>query len=415
MPAPRHDELPGPGETQLPPATSSVDGGGDSWRAEAGPPVQPAPPSVHTEHARYFVITSNTKENVVKSVRHGLWATQRKNEQRLDEAYRTAPAVILIFSVNRSDAFQGYACMRSPIGKPRSRSIDPFNGFGRLFDVEWLRLHDLPYHEVESLRNPLNCDRPVQFSRDGQELTNDVGRRLSGIIDRHIDNPGSFPQRPPPGRPGCGGCGAAPQMQPLSGAPPGFGAGEGPPAPYGAMPPPQAAAARPRGSSSGSGSEDGRRHRKRRRRDRKHRHPPHPLVADFDEQLEFFLDMDYEDYIEWFRRYGGGNPGPTPPPGVMPNSMPAPMGMVPPMHPQMAPPGMPPHGPVPVLPHHTSAAPPLHGAPLPPWQQLPPHMAGPPFGPPQVPPHLAPVHAPHLAPAHMPPPHMMAPMHMGRA
>ncbi|CAK0895797.1 unnamed protein product, partial [Prorocentrum cordatum] len=194
---------------------------------------------VHTDDAKYFVITSNTKENVVKSLKHSLWATQRKNEQRLDEAFRTASAVVLVFSVNRTDAFQGYACMRSPVGKPRVRSADPFNGFGRLFDVEWLRLHDLPFGEVDNLRNPLNGDRrkpdllaagsparisrhprgpprshgpaallllhgglgtraapsrPVTFSRDGQELANDVGRRLCGLIDRHVTDPDSFPK-----------------------------------------------------------------------------------------------------------------------------------------------------------------------------------------------------------------------------
>lgn len=390
MPAPRHgsDEPLAEGQ-QAPPSAPPVDG--------ADRRVEAAPPSVHSDRARYFVITSNTKENVVKSVRHSLWATQRKNEQRLDEAFRTAPAVLLVFSVNRSEAFQGYARMRSPIGKPRSRGVDPFNGFGRLFDVEWLRLHDLGYVEVESLRNPLNGDRPVQFSRDGQELTNEVGRRLCGLIDRHIDDPGSFPQRPPPGRPPM-------QMQPPPGAPPGatapYHSGQGQ-LPYGAPMPSMPTGARPRGSSS-SGSEDGRRHRKRRRRDRKFRHPPHPLASDFDEQLEFFLSMDYEDYVDWWRRYSGGSPGPLPPPGMPPGGGPMPMGMAPPVHPHMVPPGMPPHGLPQALPPHACGPP--FGAP-PPWQHLPPHMAGP-MGPPQV--------HPHMAHPHMMHPHM-APLHLGRA
>merc|ERR1711957_856548 len=65
-------------------------------------------------------------------------------------------------------------------------------------EVEWLRLHDLQYREVELLRNPLNGDQAVRFSRDGQELTNTVGRRLCGIIDRHIDDPENFPAPPQP-------------------------------------------------------------------------------------------------------------------------------------------------------------------------------------------------------------------------
>ena len=43
------------------------------------------------------------------SVERGLWATQRHNEGVLDQAYRTAKDVYLIFSVNRSGEFFGYA------------------------------------------------------------------------------------------------------------------------------------------------------------------------------------------------------------------------------------------------------------------------------------------------------------------
>jgi hypothetical protein len=43
------------------------------------------------------------------SVQKGLWATQRHNEGILDQAYRTAKDVYLIFGVNRSGEFYGYA------------------------------------------------------------------------------------------------------------------------------------------------------------------------------------------------------------------------------------------------------------------------------------------------------------------
>eukprot|EP00931_Biecheleriopsis_adriatica_P050135 TRINITY_DN29016_c0_g1_i1.p1 TRINITY_DN29016_c0_g1~~TRINITY_DN29016_c0_g1_i1.p1 ORF type:complete len:293 (+),score=58.21 TRINITY_DN29016_c0_g1_i1:49-927(+) len=230
---------------------------------------EPAQEALHTEKTRYFVITSNTSENVVKSIRTNLWATQRKNEQKLDEAFKTASAVILVFSVNRSDAFQGYARMRSLVGRPKSRGSDPFNGFGRLFDVEWLRLHDLPYHEV-------------QFSRDGQELSNSCGRKLCGLIDRHIDDPDSFPA---PRRPEASGQAWQPPLQS-----------------------PQLPAS---GRDSSSGSE-GHKSKRKRRRERKYRHAPHPLEDGFDKQVEFFLSLDYEDYVEWWQRFGAVSPGPAP-------------------------------------------------------------------------------------------------------
>jgi len=43
------------------------------------------------------------------SVENGLWATQRHNEAILDQAYRTSTEVILIFGVNKSGEFYGYA------------------------------------------------------------------------------------------------------------------------------------------------------------------------------------------------------------------------------------------------------------------------------------------------------------------
>lgn len=43
------------------------------------------------------------------SVENGLWATQKHNETILDQAYRTSTEVILIFGVNKSGEFYGYA------------------------------------------------------------------------------------------------------------------------------------------------------------------------------------------------------------------------------------------------------------------------------------------------------------------
>ena len=39
----------------------------------------------------------------------GLWATQRHNEEILDQAFRSSKEVYLIFSVNKSGEFYGYA------------------------------------------------------------------------------------------------------------------------------------------------------------------------------------------------------------------------------------------------------------------------------------------------------------------
>lgn len=331
--------------------------------------------NVHSPSARYFVITSNTRENVVKSIRHSVWATQKKNERQLDEAFRTAPAVILIFSVNRSEAFQGYARMQSFIGEAQllgSGHFDPFNGFGRLFDLEWLRLHDLPYQEVHDLRNPLMEDRPVQFSRDGQELGNAVGRRLCQLIDRHIDDPESFPKQPeawqrhsPP---------RAPSLPVVAAV-----ASPGNLLPGMVHPGPGIFPAVKDDDSCSSGSVSRRRRRKRRRQERKLRQPPHPMTSSFDEQLQYFLSLDYDDYVEWWKVYGAVSPGPTPPPDKLLPGQKSVVMLPPPPPIARPPPGahMPFHFYPPPIAHH----------------MVPPHM---------MPPHMVPHHmAPHLLGPHM--------------
>merc|ERR1739848_204535 len=72
--------------------------------------------------------------------------------------------------------------MRSLTGHSQCRT-DPFYGFGRLIDVEWLRLADVDMGEVTYLRNPLDENRTVGLSRDGQELVHHVGAELC----RHFD------------------------------------------------------------------------------------------------------------------------------------------------------------------------------------------------------------------------------------
>ncbi|KIP10180.1 hypothetical protein PHLGIDRAFT_66093 [Phlebiopsis gigantea 11061_1 CR5-6] len=69
---------------------------------------------------RYFILKSLTQFDLDLSVEKGLWATQRHNEGVLDQAYRTSKAVYLIFGVNKSGEFYGYAKMAGPVLRNRS-------------------------------------------------------------------------------------------------------------------------------------------------------------------------------------------------------------------------------------------------------------------------------------------------------
>ncbi|KAB5521170.1 hypothetical protein DKX38_025489 [Salix brachista] len=114
----------------------------------------------------YFIVKSCNRENLELSVQQGVWATQRSNEIKLNEALDSSDNVILIFSVNRTRHFQGCAKMTSKIGA----SVGGGNWkyahgtahYGRNFSVKWLKLCELSFHKTRHLRNPFNENLPVK-------------------------------------------------------------------------------------------------------------------------------------------------------------------------------------------------------------------------------------------------------------
>ncbi|XP_022892814.1 YTH domain-containing protein 1-like isoform X1 [Olea europaea var. sylvestris] len=140
---------------------------------------------------RYFIIKSLSHENIQLSIEKGLWATQIMNEPILEEAFQNSGKVILIFSVNTSGFFQGYAQMMSSIGGRREDIWSQESGknkpWGRSFKVKWLCLHDLPFRKTLHLKNPWNYYRPVKISRDCQELPQEIGEALCELLDGRDD------------------------------------------------------------------------------------------------------------------------------------------------------------------------------------------------------------------------------------
>ncbi|KAF8099572.1 hypothetical protein N665_0241s0005 [Sinapis alba] len=138
---------------------------------------------------RYFIIKSLNYDNIQLSLERGIWATQVMNEPILEGAFHNSGRVILIFSVNMSGFFQGYAQMLSPVGWRRdhiwSQGGGKNNPWGRSFKVKWLRLSELPFQKTLHLKNPLNDYKPVKISRDCQELPGDIGEALCELLDAH--------------------------------------------------------------------------------------------------------------------------------------------------------------------------------------------------------------------------------------
>ncbi|KAL5815316.1 hypothetical protein ACOSQ4_025957 [Xanthoceras sorbifolium] len=138
-------------------------------------------------NTRYFIIKSLNHHNIQLSIEKGVWATQVMNEPILEEAFHNSGKVILIFSVNMSGFFQGYAQMMSSVGWRRdniwNQGSGKSNPWGRSFKVKWLQLNDLPFQKTLHLKNPLNDYKPVKISRDCQELPQDIGEALCDLLD----------------------------------------------------------------------------------------------------------------------------------------------------------------------------------------------------------------------------------------
>lgn len=190
-------------------------------------------PSSCDSDSRYFICKSLTTEDLDASVKLGIWATQSHNEETLTRAFHTCKNVYLIFSVNKSGQFYGYARMESePIVSPESSPsslsqqlmassyenmqgpritsipADPSINLprGRIVDdtprcsifweavdseststnwtvpfrIKWMSPlgRSVPFSKTNHLFNAFNDNQQVKIARDGIEVDPDTGKML---------------------------------------------------------------------------------------------------------------------------------------------------------------------------------------------------------------------------------------------
>lgn len=132
---------------------------------------------------RYFIMKSSNLRNLEISQQKGIWSTTPSNERKLNRAFWESSAVYLVFSVQGSGHFQGFARMLSEIGREKSQEWGS-TSLGGVFKVEWIRRENLPFQYAHHLLNPWNDNKKVQISRDGQELEPQIGEQLLLLWDR---------------------------------------------------------------------------------------------------------------------------------------------------------------------------------------------------------------------------------------
>ncbi|KAL0229686.1 hypothetical protein PCE1_003254 [Barthelona sp. PCE] len=147
------------------------------------PPVALSIPFRFPEEFKLFVIKSFSEDDVFKSIRYGVWTSTLRGNQRLNEAFETSKVPIyLLFSVNRSKTFCGFAQLVSGV-IDRNLPIWDSSKFTSFFNVKWLYLLDVPNTLFEGVSVESNDNLPFFRSRDTQDLNQDEGNQ---IITRYL-------------------------------------------------------------------------------------------------------------------------------------------------------------------------------------------------------------------------------------
>ncbi|XP_005089719.1 3'-5' RNA helicase YTHDC2 [Aplysia californica] len=139
--------------------------------------------SDQTRDSCFFIMKAANHKLLEISQTKNFWATSTGHEGKLSKAYMSGRVVYLIFSVQGSGHFQGFAKMTSSIARTKSPDF-PSPGLSAIFSVEWLKSAHLPFQLCHHLLNPWNENKKVQESRDGQELEAHVGSQLLKLWDK---------------------------------------------------------------------------------------------------------------------------------------------------------------------------------------------------------------------------------------
>lgn len=136
----------------------------------------------------FFLIKSNNADNVAIAKTKNVWATLPQNEANLNQAFKESRNVLLIFSVNESGKFAGFARMSSQSRRDLSHpawvlppSISP-KALGGIIELDWICRKELSFNCTSHLYNTWNESKPVKIGRDGQEIEPKVGSELCRLF-----------------------------------------------------------------------------------------------------------------------------------------------------------------------------------------------------------------------------------------
>ncbi|TVY17622.1 30-kDa cleavage and polyadenylation specificity factor 30 [Lachnellula arida] len=137
---------------------------------------------------RYFIVKSFNEENVLRCIADSVWTTQAQNGSVFKKAFESCKNVILVFSINKSRAFQGYARMESLPGSVESPAWQESINWesAGAFKVKWMVVCSTRFHRIGHLKNALNENQAVLIGKDGQEIEENCGLGLIELIHEEV-------------------------------------------------------------------------------------------------------------------------------------------------------------------------------------------------------------------------------------
>ncbi|KAI5276546.1 hypothetical protein E4T47_00748 [Aureobasidium subglaciale] len=150
-------------------------------------------------------------QNILEAQRNGVWATQEKNTNPFSDAFNNCRSVVLLFSVNKSMAFQGAtdeldckALMTSP-----PLPTVPLPHFCRKlkwptsppFKICWLCTMPVHFKFIGHPKNTMNLrddgePHAVLVGKDGQEVNPSAGHGVVEILKQRDEEAKEEDDRP---------------------------------------------------------------------------------------------------------------------------------------------------------------------------------------------------------------------------
>jgi YTH domain-containing family protein len=141
--------------------------------------------------SRFFVIKSYSKDDVIHSIKNGIWCSTEEGNKKLDKAFNecvndTNASVYLFFSVNSSGHFCGIAEMMTRLDYESKSELWTQDKWQGTFEVKWIYVKDVPNIKLRHILLANNENKPVTNSRDTQEVFYDDALLVLDVFRTHI-------------------------------------------------------------------------------------------------------------------------------------------------------------------------------------------------------------------------------------